>query len=374
MKTTTKVLGALAVGLFVAAGCVAPTDTGDDAVSLPQGLSVLEQTDNSISVAFREGDVVVYMQSIRSKLAPEYYLEALNMPLYEIDTRFMDANGFIFYVAQGGHAWADPSWGEDLERQMAMERPLRGSNEVLFRVATDAAKTMREDISLEIGDEAAFDLMDEVDAIVNTARSMHPQFIHQFEVRNQELVAQGRAPVQRLEHAAEEITYGTAGPEDQSWSNPTAISYSITLHADSLGGLPGYAGGDHSATQRHAWSGGSIYSRHSSCNHGTCASLMPQKANSAAKEFAANELKANHCSGEYKWDSDGGNYGHNCHDDTRIQMHNFAYKSTKGGIWRWCDGGDRDHDISVDVLFVELDQSGYPRYSTDTNRGYGAQY
>jgi len=55
-------------------------------------------------------------------------------------------------------------------------------------------------------------------------------------------------------------------------------------------------------------------------------------------------------------------------------MHNFRYRSSVWGTFRWCDGEDRDHDISVDILFVELDQDGYPEYSASTNRGYGSEY
>jgi hypothetical protein len=73
------------------------------------------------------------------------------------------------------------------------------------------------------------------------------------------------------------------------------------------------------------------------------------------------------CATGYDWDSDD---GHNCHDDTRLQMNNFVYGSYNDGYQGWCNDGDSDTDLSCDILFVELDQDGSPDCNGSTNRGY----
>lgn len=365
-----SVLVALAVGF----GCAAPVDDTE----LAEGLTVLSQTDTTISLAYREADSVVFMEAARGEQVPEPYDRDPESPLYEIDARFLGDGGFIFYLRQGGHGWVEPAWGEAMDRQLADRTPVVGSNEELFRLATEASLTMREDIVDQIGDEAAAELAPEIDAIHAYASRAHKEFLQHGEMRQRSYEEQGLDGLPTVEFPTDggEVAYGTPGPDDPYYSCAAAAYYSLTMHADSLDGVPGYAGGYHSATARH-WSNGApscgnVYSVHETCNHGRCATTMAQRGASGEKPFAANTLNAFHCQGSYEWDSDGGSYGHNCHDDTRIQMHNFAYESTAQGTFRWCDGGDNDHDISVDILFVELDQEGYPRYDSSTNRGYGS--
>lgn len=372
-KGLTKVLfvGGLLIATAAGAGCLTPEQTQDKGASLRQGLTVLDRTATSLSVAFREKNVTIFMQAKRGVPTAEMYQKDAKSPKYEVDARFMDAKGFVFYIQQGGDGWLDPTWGEDLQRQVAMERPLAGSNEVLFRLATEASKILRTELAGQIGDGAAAELAPVVDSIVVSGSTMHARYREQFEIYDKARLAKGLPALPRLERAAEEITYGTPGPDENYWQIGAAGQYSIALHADKLDGIPGYAGGYHSATARYAWSGGAIFWTHATCNHGRCATEMTKRTESASKAFAAGELYALHCSGEYKWDSDGGTRGHNCHDDSRIQLHNFRYKSWMWGTARWCDGGDNDHDISVDVFGVELDQEGYPEYSSHENRGYG---
>jgi hypothetical protein len=80
---------------------------------------------------------------------------------------------------------------------------------------------------------------------------------------------------------------------------------------------------------------------------------------------------SNNCNTGYSlWSDDG---GHNCHDDSRLQMANlvFGHDRQQDPGWQyWCEGTDDDTDISVDILFVELDQSGYPNTTNNQNRGY----
>ncbi len=362
----------LLVGSALGVGCAgeAPT-SAERSAELAQGLTVLEQSPTSLSVAFREKNITIFLQAKRGRPTAERYQMDPKFPKYEVDARFMDANGFIFYTEQGGDDWIDPTWKEDLDRQMNLPKPLTGSNEVLFRLATDMSKTLRSDLELKVGTTAVAEMAPVVNSLVGNAARLHAQFGEQFKLRDQALLSAGLPGMARVPGSAYEVTYGTPGPDEAHYQVGTAAQYKIALHADELDGIPGYAGGYHSATQRHGWNGGSVYWAHSTCNHGRCASGMTKRTESGYKAFAANELYALHCSGEYKWDSDGGSRGHNCHDDSRIQMHNFKYKSWMWGTQRWCDGGDNDHDISVDVFLVELDQNGYPEYSSSNNKGYG---
>lgn len=348
-------------------GCANDTSTE----GLPQGLTVLEAEVGSLSLAYRSADVVIFMEAARGNETPEPYRSHPDWPAYEMDARFSGQDGFVFYLQQGGHEWVQPQWEDAINAQLAAPTGEVRTNEEHFRLATEASRTMREDIAEQLGDELAAQLAPEINTLVDYASVAHEQFLvqrdHFLQQRMQEL---GEVPT--LDADTGELAYGSTGPEDPYWYYGLATNYAMSLHADSLDGIPGYAGGYHSATARHYYNNGA-YTNHSSCNHGRCATSMTQRgATTSYKSFGASQLVCYHCSGEYKWDSDGGSYGHNCHDDSRIQMHNYAYVSTVWGTFRWCDGGDRDHDISVDILFVELDQEGYPQNSNSTNRGYGA--
>ncbi len=374
MKPLQTIATVLALGLGVT-GCTA---TVDDAGELAQGLTVLDHTEASISLAYRQADDVIFLQALRGEQVPEPYRSHPEFPPFEIDARFTDGDGFIFYLQQGGHGWVEPAWGEAMDRQVADRTPMVGSNEVLFRLATEASRTMRDDIADQIGEDAAAALAPEIDSILAYASQAHKQYRQNNAMRLRSLREEGLdgIPTETIPTPTGDVAYGTPGPDDPYYSCSAAASYALSLHADSLDGIPGYAGGYHSATARHWFNGvascGGVYSVHNTCNHGRCGTTMTTRHMSGYKAFSANVLNAFHCMGGYEWDSDGGYYGHNCHDDTRIQMHNFVYESTVQGTFRWCDGGDNDHDISVDILFVELDQSGYPEYSTSENRGYGS--
>jgi hypothetical protein len=74
------------------------------------------------------------------------------------------------------------------------------------------------------------------------------------------------------------------------------------------------------------------------------------------------------CKTAYATYSDDG--GHNCHDDTRVQLATFVYGVSNNGYQYWCNGADDSTDISVDIWGWELDQDGSPDCNESTNRGY----
>ena len=92
-------LGLVIVGWGLS-GCTAPVG---DAAELAEGLTVLEHTNESISLAYRQADDVIFMQALRGAQVPEPYRSHPEYPPYEVDARFTSAEGFIFYIQQGGH-------------------------------------------------------------------------------------------------------------------------------------------------------------------------------------------------------------------------------------------------------------------------------
>ncbi len=348
---------------------------------LPQGLTVLEAEVGTLSMAYRSADVVIYMQARRGHETPEPYRLAEDMPDFEVDTMFTDEAGFAFYTRRGGDGWVDASWEDRLEPQNAI-LPEVADNAVLYRMAGEAAAVMHEEIARQVGPELAGQLGPEIDSLLEFASHAPDLYATELEELNARRADDGRPAMELPATLTDgDVAYGTPGACGSCGGTDYNAGYRYLRLATA--GL-WYSGnlGEHSATTVYRWSGSAWLRVHDNTNHGSAGSTMSQKC---TQDYQANpdqtggwylsQLHLGYCSGEYKWDSDGGDGGHNCHDDSRIQMNNEWYGNSVGMYGtrtRWCDGGDRDHDISVDVLFVELDQNGSPTCSSSTNRGYGA--
>jgi hypothetical protein len=130
----------------------------------------------------------------------------------------------------------------------------------------------------------------------------------------------------------------------------------------------------HSATRLLKWSPNWTWlGIFDSCNHGACpgTSSMGIKAATDTRYKPGFSLQA--CN-ETQYDvfSDS---GHNCHDDTRVQLANFMYGNGHNkppGQEFWCDDGDSNTDISCHLrsLFCWGDHDGYPSISETKKRGY----
>lgn len=369
------ILGVVAA-IVGATGCATtedPAATGE----LAQGLTVLEAEEGSLSLAYRSADVTIYMQANRGHETPEPYRNAPDMPDFEIDTMFTDEAGYAFYTRMGGDGWVDPSWMERLDPQGEIAPPVQ-TNAVLFRLAGEAADVMHEAIAEQLGAERAAAFEPEIEALFDFASHAPRIYADELDVLNAHLAEDGRPTVDVpsvLEDSGD-VAYGTPGECGSCSYQDGAAYYYIRVGKADLWYSAGL--GEHSATTLHRWTGEWLRV-HDATNHGSAGSTMGQKClfqyydTQVASDWFT-YLYQGYCAGEYSWASDGGNGGHNCHDDTRVQLHNFYYGSSLGawGTWEmWCNGRDDDTDISVNVLFVELDQNGSPECSTHCERGVG---
>src|SRR5687767_14220362 len=131
---------------LVGCGAESPTSSTEtptaSAKTLSDGLTVLETTnDTALNLAFKESGVVIYIQALRGKLAPETYQTADGAPVYEVDARFVADNGRTFYARRGGDDWVDPTWAKDFDKQADLPAT-RLSSEQLFKMAARATQMM----------------------------------------------------------------------------------------------------------------------------------------------------------------------------------------------------------------------------------------
>src|SRR5688500_12168286 len=108
---------------------------------LPQGLTILSADEGSLSVAYRRGDQVVYAEALRGQPAAEVYRNDPLSPDFEVDSRFMSADGYTFYTHQGGDLWVDASWAEQREEQTELPTT-NESNEWMFELAQELSEAL----------------------------------------------------------------------------------------------------------------------------------------------------------------------------------------------------------------------------------------
>ncbi|MEQ9079437.1 MAG: hypothetical protein RLP09_36595 [Sandaracinaceae bacterium] len=358
-------LGILLISLSLGlVGCANDVDeVGDAPPELEEGLTVLQAEEGGLSLAYRRADVVIYLQALRGRAtAPEYQQDPLS-PKFEVDARMTDDQGYIFYSQQGGDAWLDPVWAEDLERQID-DRPEADDNRVLFELAGEAAAVLRESIAAQVGPTLAEALEPEIHALHTFGVRAPSLYAEQHEVMNDMLRARD-LPV--LEPTPDgDVAYGSdKGGNDSSPIQLGSGYYYLALHEAGISGTLGI--GRHSSTALYRWQSAWVHV-HNTCNHGRCGTEMSRECFFQYYE-AVNDYHPSwalrSCSTPYDTFSDGG--GHNCHDDSRVQMHNFIFDSTMGGTQQWCNGRDDDTDISS----WPGDQSGHPECSSSGRRGYG---
>jgi len=363
MRKTLSVL-ALTAAL---AGCASDVDdAGSTRETLPEGLTVLQADEaGALSLAYRRADTVIYLQALRGNLTAEEYQQDPQSPKYEVDARMTDDQGYVFYSQQGGDGWLDPEWAEVLEEQIE-DRPEAESNEALFRLAAEAAAVMRPALAEQVGPELASALEPEVHALYEFGIRAPDIYRESREHMRQQLLDRGQE-VPPIEGLAEgDVAYGSdKGGNDSQPVYFGANYYYLALHEAGISSTLGI--GRHSSTALYRWDGYWAHV-HNTCNHGRCGTEMSRECFFQYYE-AVNDYHPTwalrSCSTPYDTFSDDG--GHNCHDDSRVQFHNFIYDSTMGGNQQWCNGRDDDTDISS----WPGDQGGHPECNGSGDRGYG---
>lgn len=357
-------LAVLSILVMSVGGCANTTDTTGTEAGLAQGLTVLTAEEGALALAYRSADVVIYMESLRGEPTPEIYQRDEGSPRFQMDAMFTDADGYAFVSQKGGDHWLDPAWGESLDRQV-FDTPSAASNEVLFRLATEASATLQADIESQVGPELASQLAPEIRAIfdiASRAATVYAEELPRFQAarRARDL------PEVQLAGPDADVAYGSNGPEDVAWTGGTGYYY-IDIRDKSI-----YAFGRHSATSQYRWINSAWAFVHQNCNHGDCALSMGRKC--LHQYYETNDpddflpsYTAPVCATGYDAWSDGG--GHNCHDDTRGQTRAFINGGVPitNGYNYWCNGNDDDTDISV----WPGDHSGSPECSSDCEEGYG---
>jgi hypothetical protein len=344
MRKTTSLLvliASLVLGACATNGPGPASSTG----AIVEGVTVLEAGHGSLSLAYRYGADVIYMQALRGN--PGAYPDEPTMPAFEVDARFVADDGVAFYIRQGGDDLIDPSWNADRQRQS--ESPItREVNDHLFLLGDGIAAVLRDAVTEQLGRDMAAQLAPEIDALVGSAADLPRAF-----ARSQEFQAdyrhwmgdptgvplpreerwQDSAPLEEsakdalhrqegapIEGATGEVAFGTSGSESDQRSLSAGYYY-IAVHKECIY----LCSGDHSATRIYEWVG-SWRAVHNFCNHGSCANEMSEHGflpwYEAVNDYSPS-WTAQTCGTGYHWDSSNG--GHNCHDDSRRQMMNFVY-------------------------------------------------
>ncbi len=367
MRHVAKTLLILSAILFSFASCQQAEELAEAGVyAAPQGLIVLSASETSLAMMYRKGDTVIFMEALRGERTPEMYQMDPDSPEFEVDARFLAENGRPIYTVRGGDEWLDPTWVYDLE-EMDDRYPTRESNLKYLLVAAEASAAMDQAIVNQVG----ADLAEKMSHLVRPLRgfgAIAPGVYGDLKVKlHDHLLDIGFISQADLDEAAQNagtITYSSndKGGECDAWTNWSSNYYAIQVFDASA-----FVIARHSATRLWQWQGYWLHV-HDTCNHGRCAWEMSHKCTleyyDALEQYKpAWQLQS--CGTVYNAFS---NDGHNCHDDTRVQMANFVYghgANLGPGARFWC-WGDDDSDISS----PPGDQGGSPECTNSRYNGY----
>jgi len=309
------------LGLITAAflfGCAdeTTTDSLPPVDQLHQGLNLLDTSDPAwgVSAAFVVDDAVVYMQTRVGPEKPLIYQQTWpGDPPNEMDVRFVDQDGIMFYAVRGGDEYIDQSWAADLDRAMRTHAD-HEARELDFRLAKAGA--------------------DEFVATAGPELADHSFHLAQFATAD--APADDLAMQQKMERIQSsplpaDVAYGNFTYGGYSW-------YETDLYSGDTGCLcfGGCCLAKHSATLM--WDAEWNTSTNSytwvlaqnACNHGRCynGSGMGYNCYSNGGWFywttINGETNSNNtsisggCRTPYDWDSGG--YDHLCNDDAAYEL------------------------------------------------------
>lgn len=354
MRTSLTLLTVFVSSLLFLACAEEPLPQGgapiEEAPFYQQGLTILDlQPDFSFTAAFAKGEDVIFLQAVRGIPTPEGYRVDPSFPAYEIDARITDAEGRLLYIRRGGDEFIDPTWQDDLIMQDNMA-PAERDNVRLFDLIAEASDSLEREFSANLGSAATASVVHELKAIRDFGRTAR-----------QEVALSESMVIDHVNNHGflrpEAGGGGTNGPEDGAKSLGSGF-YFIAVHDKSCClGL-----GRHSATRIKKYAGAGSYTYFDFCNHGDCAGTMGQRCSLPMVQKP--NWTAHTCRTEYKAQSNSP--GHNCHDDTRVQLAAFVWGAYNSGYQFWCNDGDSGTDISDGIG----DQGGAADCNDSTNKGY----
>ncbi|PKN26664.1 MAG: hypothetical protein CVU65_04970 [Deltaproteobacteria bacterium HGW-Deltaproteobacteria-22] len=352
MKTTLRTLSTLLLSLFFVA-CAAdlqvadPVAADDDAVPR-QGVTLLDvQPGFSFTARFVKGDDVIFVQAVRGQRTPEMYQQDPESPRFEIDARVTDRDGRILYLRRGGDSFVDPTWTDDVIWQESLP-PATGANRALFEMIAEATDAIEAELLTQ---GVVVTLLDELSAVRGFARNAPVAYADSLRLVDERILKEGFLGIPEAGGG------GSLAGEEADALSLSAGWYYAAVHDKSTALIA-----RHSGVRLHQLNGSGTFAYYDFCNHGTCPAEMSQKCSLIKINRPAWYLPA--CSTGYAAFSDGG--GHNCHDDSRVQMASFIFGASNNGSQWWCNGYDDDTDMSA----PPGDLDGSADCSDDAYRGY----
>ncbi|MBX3274500.1 MAG: hypothetical protein KF729_29815 [Sandaracinaceae bacterium] len=359
MRTTTQLTAAST--LLILAGCAADVSERGSG-TLREGLTILGAAPGALSAAYRRGDVVIYLEALRGQATPEIYQNDPESPAWEIDARFTSDQGHAFYVRRGGDAFVEPRWATELEQQDA-DAPA-GSNAHLFELALEAVRALPGEVAAQLEPALAAELAPELDALTDFGRQAPDLYAAQDERARDALRREGLL----VEQPGGDVAYGSpSGAEGSNVSQSGGYYYYIELRDKHIS-YSLFLNGRHSATRAFQWQNSWVRVV-DACNHGSCASNSNMGQVCLLQYYdrvVALTQAWTHQACRTGYDTWSNGSGHNCHDDSRVQLRNFVYADWNNGYQYWCNDGDSSADISVGPG----DQGGAPRCDAGRSRGY----
>ncbi len=312
------------------------------------GVTILSlNVERSIKVAYAEGEDVVIIEAVRGSLTPEGYRQDPTFPKYEMDTRITDREGRLLYLRRGGDRFVGPTWEDDLLVQDSM-LPSPEGNRNLFALVAKAAQRIEAQVVAEKGASTAAQMLYEIKAIKSFGNSA----LASIAASDEEIIQKfGSLDVQDFIPLAG--GGGSLAGDENEVTDFSRGYYFLGLHEKTTLVIA-----HHTATRIHKYNAGS-YTYFDFCNHGTCPSDMTQDCTLSMVEKP--DWAAYTCQTDYDAFS---NDGHNCHDDSRVQMASFVYGKTNTGSQYWCGDGNSSTDFSAGT------EAGYPTCSDSSRSGY----
>lgn len=328
-------LGIMMSAILLATGCMTgPESPGDmpPVSELQEGLTILKaEADWGINAAYVKEGRVVYFQTRVGPMKPEVYrLSWPEDPPYEMDMRFVDQEGNVFYTMRGGDFLIDPTWVPDLNRSFKAQVPQDVRNKDL-------------DLMVEAAGVAAV----EIPKLLGSAFGDH---VHHFDLLSQNPPGRNlpegvEGPVRSPEDMPQIPLEDSIATYSGQWSGQN-----VWLHTEMYRGSVSYCSWfttcHHTATIMwyHTTSWGYILA----CNHGRCWNELSYRCYTASNKrfaFASISGETNYggntnvsggCLTPYDWYADG--YNHLCNDDTAYELWQTIYGST--GTTTFGTGGD----------------------------------
>jgi hypothetical protein len=324
-----QALFGVGVGLLVAGysvslvGCSgSPTSTYHPPASqLKEGVNMLEVRDPhwGTNAAYLENGRVIYVETRVGPMKPEVYRHSWpDDPANEMDMRFVDHNGYTFYVMRGGDKLIDPQWQQEMKSTYAQNMAVPASERALdWTVAQHAAGAMA--LALPKGFE------DHAFHLGSFAKQLPPPADPFMEAKAARIL---KTPLPNGKLYAADYAGNNVWLETDKYSAATECFAWVCAASHSATNMWYYNGG---------WNLGIVANNHGrspsqlgyDCySNGGWFSGVVENGSTAGSNTGAGDGQGG-CQTAYSWDSGG--YDHLCNDDAAYEL----WQAKSGGQWTW---------------------------------------